>query len=502
MVNKYIEELLSFAVDKKLCNLEDVEYIKNRILEVLNISSYEKVEFEKREIKYPSDILDKIVEYAIDKNIINNYEYEKANLKAKIMDICIDKPSKINETFYNIYNKNKDEAFNYLYEFSKNSNYIQTDKIDKNIHFVKNTKFGDLQISINLSKPEKTIKEIEMMKNMKDSSTYPKTALSFDNEGSFATLKRDARQNLRIIRLNLRNSEWGFQYSPYIYYNEHSIVFSKKVTPMKIDVETIKDLISFLDFAPNYFIGSNAELPIVGGSILNHMHYQAGRHTFPIEKAEIIRDILVDNVKLEILKWPLTTIRLIGDSKDVVNISEKIINTWQTYSDYVCDIHSSTDNVRHNTITPIAKKCGEKYEVYLILRNNYTTKERPYGVFHAKEQDHNIKRENIGLIEAMGLAILPARLQSEMQEINQILRASLSLEDACSIMEETDTLKKHVHFLKTYFKEEMMQDDYIHVLYSYMGDVFAKILEECGVFKLDEVGFNGLLRFINKALGV
>lgn len=501
-ISRRIEELLEYGLNNNILNEEDINYSRNKILGILKIEDYEIKDYnlDLSKYKYPIEILEDIVKYGIENNIIEDIEYQKQNLIAKLMDSIMPRPSTVNDNFKKLYLKNKRLAFKNFYDFSKKTNYIQMDRIDKNIKYNFKSKYGNLEISINLSKPEKDPKEIEKLKNLKINNNYPKTPLAKENEGFFATLKKDARQNLRIINMDINNEKWHFQYSPYIYYDEHSILFSDEIRPMKIDENTFKVLFEFLDKVPEYFIGSNADLPIVGGSILNHDHYQAGKYTFPMELAEDkykIKQIKFKDMEISILKWPLNVIRIRTKNKeDLIKLSNEILKNFKKYSDESQDIISKTDDNLHNTITPIARKKEELYEIDLVLRNNRTTPLKPYGIFHPREEYHNIKKENIGLIEVMGLAILPGRLKKEMEEINQILRATLSLEDAISMMNENDILKKHSKFIEKYFDREFMEDDYMDSLYQYIGDVFEKVLEDCKVFRNEQ----SLIKFIEKII--
>lgn len=501
-ISRRIEELLEYGLKNNILNEEDINYSRNKILDILNIEDYEIKEYnlDLSKYKYPIEILEDIVKYGIENRIIEDIEYQKQNLIAKLMDSIMPRPSTVNDNFKKLYLKNKRLAFKNFYDFSKKTNYIQMDRIDKNIKYNFKSKYGNLEISINLSKPEKDPKEIEKLKNLKINNNYPKTPLAKENEGFFATLKKDARQNLRIINMDINNEKWHFQYSPYIYYDEHSILFSDEIRPMKIDENTFKVLFEFLDKVPEYFIGSNADLPIVGGSILNHDHYQAGKYTFPMELAEDkykIKQTKFNDMEISILKWPLNVIRIRTKNKeDLIKLSNEILENFKKYSDESQDIISKTDEILHNTITPIARKKEELYEIDLVLRNNRTTPLKPYGIFHPREEYHNIKKENIGLIEVMGLAILPGRLKKEMEEINQILRATLSLEDAISMMNENDILKKHSKFIEKYFDREFMEDDYMDSLYQYIGDVFEKVLEDCKVFRNEQ----SLIKFIEKII--
>lgn len=478
-----IEKLVVFSEINGLIETDDKILVRNRILEILDLDSFEEVSIDKSDIKkyeYPCEILDNITSWAGENSRLKeNILVYKDLLNSKIMGQIIKMPSEVNRIFSEKYKENPELATEFFYDLSQKSNYIRTDRISKNICYKYNSKYGALDITINLSKPEKDPKEIALARNMPLSS-YPKSMLCVENEGYMGRINHPGRQNHRIIKMNLTNEDWYFQYSPYTYYNEHSIVFSKEVRPMKIDKSTFERLLEFVTKFPHYFIGSNADLPIVGGSILTHDHFQAGRYTFAMQTSskKSIRNI--DGVELSVVDWPMSVIRLNSkDIKNIVDVADKILNKWIDYSEN--EIVSHTDGVRHNTITPIARYENGVYELDLVLRNNKTSEKYPLGIYHPHEEYHNIKKENIGLIEVMGLAVLPSRLKEEMQKIDELLKESKTLDELVTKMNSYEMLTKHISWIKRYVNDENIKNADV---YEFIGDTFEKVLEDCKV--LDE----------------
>ena len=509
-----IEKLVEYSVKKGLILPEDRILVTNLILDSIGIVDYtqfsikEKKEIEKyvENIKYPAEILDNITKWAAENDKLPaNTTTFKDLLNAKIMGQVLPRTSEISKVFWGKYeNESHKSATDYFYETSKQSNYIRTDRIAKNMYWNYQNKYGELEITVNLSKPEKDPKEIAMAKN-KVATNYPKCLLCKENEGYSGHLNHPARQNHRIIKLDLNNEDWYLQYSPYTYYNEHSIVFSGTHRPMKIDKASFERLLKFVELFPHYMIGSNADLPIVGGSILTHDHFQAGRHEFPMEKANISEKIEFsgyEDVEAGIVNWPLSVIRLRGEKDRLVELADKILQSWIDFSCEKLNIFSYTDEERHNTITPIARYKNGKYELDLTLRNNLTTPEHPLGIFHPHSEHHNIKKENIGLIEVMGLAVLPGRLKYEMKEIEELLNNCKNYDEVFDKMEKSENLEKHVEWLKTYMNDEnlseLLNQNVNLFLNSVIGETFSRVLEDCGVFKNDESGKAGFLKFIEK----
>ncbi|MEI3606594.1 UDP-glucose--hexose-1-phosphate uridylyltransferase [Pseudogracilibacillus sp. SE30717A] len=489
MIFNHIASLVEKAIEQELIEETDRMYTRNQILAQLKLDTW------------PSDIcnisndsiphqLDKIINYAIENNIIENVFDEKEVLKANIMNCFIDLPSTVNSKFYQKYKISPKEATNYFYELSKNSNYIQMEQIKKNIHFMTSTSYGDIEITINLSKPEKDPEQIKREREMKRLQIeYPKCLLCIENEGYEGRTGYPARANHRIIKVPLLGENWYLQYSPYIYYNEHSILLCEEHRDMKINRDTFERLLLFVEKFPHYFIGSNADLPIVGGSILSHDHYQAGHHSFAMEKAETILTFGLEQfegIEGAILKWPLSVIRIKGKNKnELVEASEAILTAWQNYSDEESGIIAFTNDIPHNTITPIARMRDSEFEMDLVLRNNRTTEAFPSGVFHPHEDVQHIKKENIGLIEVMGLAVLPARLKEELEEIKKYV-----LNKPCEVPAYH---QKWAEQLKDNYVAHM---DVTQLIQEELGYKFIRILEDAGVFKQDEKGIRAFERFI------
>ncbi|WP_317367682.1 UDP-glucose--hexose-1-phosphate uridylyltransferase [uncultured Tyzzerella sp.] len=488
-----IENLILYAIKNNLIQEEDVIFTKNKIYEILKIEDLKDAE--------PTgnvdleNILKDILDYALENGLINDSVTERDLFDTKIMGTLIDRPSNIRKTFFEKYEKSPKEATDYYYKLSQDSDYIRRYRIEKDVKWQVETEYGILDISINLSKPEKDTKDILLAKNTK-STDYPKCPLCKENEGYMGRLNHPARQNHRIMPVKITGSNWFFQYSPYVYYNEHCIVFSGEHIPMKIERDTFAKLLDFIKIFPHYFVGSNADLPITGGSILSHDHFQGGNYTFCMEKAPIEKEFKIDgfeDVKVGIVKWPMSVIRLSSDDTDrIIDLADKILESWRNYTDEECFIFSHTNGEVHNTITPIARKIGDKFELDLVLRNNITTDEHPFGVYHPHEELHNIKKENIGLIEVMGLAILPPRLKSEMEIVKQYILENRNIE-------ENEKIQKHSHWVKSFINNynEITKDNIDDIIRQEIGKTFLTVLEHAGVFKRDEKGKKGFEKFIN-----
>ncbi len=518
-----VEKLMEYSVKNGFVEEEDRILITNFILECIDLDTYREFSPEEKEnirkdtedVRYPAQILNNIVTWAAENGKLKNSTVTFQDLlNSKIMGQIIPRTSEVRKKFWDEYdNYGRDRATKYFYDLSKKSNYIRTDRIAKNIHWSHESKYGDLEITVNLSKPEKDPKEIAMAKDVITGS-YPKGLLAKENEGYMGRMDHPGRQNHRLIEIDLDNEKWYFQYSPYTYYNEHSIVFSDVVRPMKIDKKAFIRLMDFVEKFPHYFIGSNADLPIVGGSILSHDHFQAGRHEFPMEKAKIKEKIEFkdyEDIEAGIVDWPMSVIRIRGEKDRIAELSDKILQTWIDYNAEKLDIYSNTKGERHNTVTPIARFKNGKYEMDLVLRNNLTNKNHPLGIFHPHERHHNIKKENIGLIEVMGLAILPGRLKDEMSRIREIISEYRKNErfkedrDYASLyefMKKDSTLNKHAEWLKYYIENKkigsLIEKNIDEFLRNAIGETFVKVLENCGVFKNNEDGEKGFRKFINK----
>ena len=492
MINKNICELVNYAVKSKVITERDRIFAVNRLLEVLGLDEF--VECDKVEERPLEDILKDMIDYAAEKGMLDGSSVVERDLfDTKLMGAITPFPSAVVDKFESLYAKSPVDATNWYYDFSCNTDYIRRYRIKKDVKWVTSTEYGDLDITINLSKPEKDPKAIAAAGKAK-SSSYPKCQLCVENVGYTGRLNHPARQNHRIIPLDILGEEWSLQYSPYVYYNEHCIVFNSKHIPMKIDRSAFAKLLSFVKQFPHYFVGSNADLPIVGGSILSHEHFQGGNYEFAMAKAPIEKEISFDgfdDVKCGIVKWPMSVIRINGSDADrLVELADRILTKWRGYTDESAFIFAETDGEPHNTITPIARMRDGKYELDLVLRNNITTEEHPLGVYHPHAELHHIKKENIGLIEVMGLAVLPSRLKAEMSELAQ---AIVNGED----IRKNETLEKHADWVDEIKKTTTITPENVDtVLKDEIGKVFMKVLEHAGVYKRDEKGREAFDRFV------
>lgn len=489
-----IQEVINYGLNKNLINKHDEIYSRNLILDCFNLDNWEEknISFKNRDIE---DILIDICQWAIENNLINNSPAEMELLDTKIMNCISPRPSEVIRKFYADFQESPELATKNYYNFSENTNYIRKKRIERNLHWFSPTQYGDFEITINLAKPEKDPKDIEREKNMPKSS-YPSCLLCIENVGYRGRLNHPARQTHRVIPMRLKDENWHFQFSPYVYYNEHSIVFCEEHRPMKMSIDTFDRLLEFVENFPHYCIGSNADLPIVGGSILSHDHYQAGKHTFPMEKASIEKTFKMkkfNNLEAGIVNWPMSVIRLTSPDKAVLSkASEYILEKWRVYSDSSCDILSFTENTPHNTVTPIARRVGNNFQIDLALRNNRCSDEHPMGIFHPHSEVHNIKKENIGLIEVMGLAILPGRLENEMKSIEAFLK-----DENWEIKLKNDpNLSKHYDWIKNVLKNNSGLIDF-SILKQEIGKTFSIVLEHAGVFKRDDSGKKAFDKFIN-----
>lgn len=493
-----IERLINFALQKNLIDFGDTIYVRNHLLHLLGETTFKKYKIDET-LDYPDSILENMYQYVKNNNLINLGENEDI-IKCNIMDILVPRPSIIRSKFKHAYvNYDVNQALEYFYQLSIASNYIKMADISKNQHWLSKTPYGELEITINLSKPEKDPKEIEKAK-LEVSTDYPKCLLCLENEGFAGNLSKPSRYTHRTIPLCLNGETWYFQFSPYVYYNYHSIIFSAIHRDMKIDNTTFQALFDFVDFIPDYIIGANADIPIVGGSILSHDHFQAGCHTFPMDKAKIRHQISwsdFPDVKGFILEWPLSVIRLEGNKQDLMVISELILNEWISYSNKKIDIINYTTE-RHNAINPIVRKIlPDKYQINLILRNNRRNEMYPDGIFHPHQELHHIKKENIGLIEAMGLAILPGRLHNELTQIKQIL-----LQNDENIINEINNdhlLWKHKNWISELanLPTKLTSGNINKIIHNEVAKKFIQVLECSGVFKNDIDGKDAFAGFIN-----
>ncbi len=489
-MNTKINQLINYGLENQMISLYDVDYSINMLLDLFKLDCFERTTVEK--IDYYL-LIEDMLDYAVKVGLIEDNITERDLFDTKIMNCIMPRPSEVVNKFYQLYDENKQKATQYFYDLSIHSNYIRKARTDKNIKFSHYYKYGDIQISINLSKPEKDPKEIAKAKLAK-STGYPKCLLCKENVGYAGNMNHPARQTHRIIPLDLNGKTYNFQYSPYVYYNEHCIIFNNEHVPMVINRQTFENLFTFIEKFPHYMIGSNADLPIVGGSILTHDHYQGGRHRFPMQDASVIKEIEIkgyENIKVQMLNWPLSTLRLTADDKEVlVDLSDKILNHWINYDDVSCDILSHTNDVRHNTVTPIARMENNRYQIDIVLRNNRTNDEHPLGIFHPHAKHHHIKKENIGLIEVMGLAVLPARLKDELECLKLCL-----LKKKC--IDDLESLKKHkewFEYLQTLEFDEQSIDEFIE---KEVTKKFVSVLENAGVYKMNQKGIEGFTRFVD-----
>lgn len=487
-MNKTISQLLKYALDHKMIEAEDADYCANKLLDLFSESS-----FEKEDGSYDSleQIMTDLLDEAVKKGMIEGTITQRDLLDAKIMDIVMPRPGEVIKEFNTRYKENPKAATDWYYDLSIRSNYIHKDRTDKNIKFNKETPYGEIQISINLSKPEKDPKDIAAAKSVK-ASGYPKCLLCKENVGFAGNANHPARQNHRIIPLDLNGGKYYLQYSPYVYYNEHCIVFNKDHVPMRIDHDTFEHLVAFVNLFPHYTAGSNTDIPIVGGSILTHDHYQGGNHHFPIQDAKIRYATEIDGVTTEFLDWPLSTLRIRDkDAARIIALSDKILEAWKNYEDPELEIIKETDGVRHNAITPILRMKDGEYEMDLVLRNNRTSDEHPDGIFHPHKEHHHVKKENIGLIEVMGLAILPARLKDEVELIKKVLKGNLKVED-------DPRLEKHKDWILQLHEKNPDLDNLDGFMEQALADKFVCVLEDAGVYKKGAKGLEGALRFIER----
>ncbi len=492
MIDNAIRKLVCYGKEKSFFPERDTAYVTNRILEILKLDgisceeNYTNVNLE--------ETLNEILNFAVSSGLIEDSIVYKDLLDTALMGAMLPRPSEVTDKFYSLYNSSPEEATHFFYTFSKDSDYIRRYRIAKDVKWKTETEYGELDITINLSKPEKDPKAIAAAKNA-PSSSYPKCMLCKECEGYAGRINFPARQNHRIIPVLLDNTEYFLQYSPYVYYNEHCIVLNSEHTPMVVNASLFKKLLSFTEQFPHYFVGSNADLPIVGGSILSHDHFQGGSYTFAMERAPIETEISFngfDDIKAGIVKWPMSVIRLSGENAErIVSLAEIILEKWRSYTDKDAFIFAQTNGEPHNTITPIARRSGNNFELDLVLRNNITTDEHPLGVFHPHAELHHIKKENIGLIEVMGLAVLPARLKEELSLLG---KAIIENKDISS----DETLSKHSAWVKEIKQKHsnLNADNIDEILKLETGLVFAKVLEHAGVFKRTKEGKEAFMRFI------
>ena len=494
-----INRLVSYGLKTGLIVSDDVIFTQNMLLMNLSLDGFESAEqaatIPDVEVCDLEEILKELFDFAVEKGLCENSVVYRDLFDTKLMGCLVPRPSEVIAKFNSLLKKSAKEATDYFYEFSQNTDYIRRYRVCKDLKWKTATKYGELDITINLSKPEKDPKAIAAAKNAKQGG-YPMCLLCKENVGYAGRVNHAARENHRIIPINLAGESWGFQYSPYVYYNEHCIVFSMKHTPMLICKKTFERLLDFVTLFPHYTLGSNADLPIVGGSILTHDHFQGGAYEFPMARAKVEKTFKIagfEDVKAGIVEWPLSVLRISSfDKSRLIELADKVLRAWRSYTDESAFIFAETDGEKHNTITPIARRRGESYELDLVLRNNITTAEHPLGVYHPHAELHHIKKENIGLIEVMGLAVLPSRLKNELSDL------------ADAIMENKDistdeVLAKHAPWVETIRGKygEINGSNIDKILRDETGLVFSRVLEDAGVYKCNETGREAFARFIN-----
>lgn len=494
MLFKNIKKLVQYGIDTGLTPECERVYTTNLLLDLFGEDNYEDVDITGEKIELET-VLKELLDEAVSRGLIEDSIVYRDLFDTKMMNCLMPRPAQVQSEFAKKYEASPVEATNYFYKLSQDSDYIRRYRIAKDRKWTVDSDYGVIDITINLSKPEKDPKAIAAAKNAKV-STYPKCQLCVENEGYAGRINHPARENHRIIPITVNDSAWGFQYSPYVYYNEHCIVFNGAHTPMKIEKATFVKLFDFVKLFPHYFLGSNADLPIVGGSILSHDHFQGGHYTFAMAKAPMERQFTVtgyEDVEVGIVKWPLSVLRLRGkDETRLIELGAHVLDVWRGYTDEAAFVFAETDGEPHNTITPIARKVGDIFELDLALRNNITTEEHPLGVYHPHAERHHIKKENIGLIEVMGLAVLPARLKGEMEVLADYIVNKKDIRSHEQIEKHADWVDR---FLPQY--HAITAENVMGILEQEVGKVFVSVLEDAGVFKCTPEGREAFERFIN-----
>ena len=492
MVYEAIKKLVTYGIETGLILEEERIYSTNLILDVLKLDDYEEPQEDYKNVEL-QPVLKELLDFAVEKGLIEDSVVYRDLFDTRLMNCLMPRPSQVIKIFKEKYAVSPKEATDYYYKLSQDSDYIRRYRVCRDMKWVTKTEYGDIDITINLSKPEKDPKAIAAAKLAKQSG-YPKCQLCRENEGYAGRTNHPARENHRIIPITINGGQWGFQYSPYVYYNEHCIVFNGQHIPMKVERATFVKLFDFIKLFPHYFIGSNADLPIVGGSILSHDHFQGGNYEFAMANAPVEREFTVkgyEDVKAGIVKWPLSVIRLsCADEKRIIDLADHILKAWRGYTDEAAYVFAETDGEPHNTITPIARKRGDMYELDLALRNNITTPECPLGLYHPHNELHHIKKENIGLIEVMGLAVLPSRLKEEMEVLSDYIVNGKDIRS-------NEKIEKHADWVEAFRpKYDVINSDNVDaIIKEEIGIVFKKVLEDAGVFKRDAEGQAAFDRF-------
>ena len=493
MLYEDIKKLVDYGVQTGITPECERVYTTNILLDIMQEDSFEDIATDTSDIIL-EDVLKNLLDEAVKRGIIEDSIACRDLFDTKLMNCLMPRPSQVQKVFQEKYEISPETATDYYYKFSQDSDYIRRYRVKKDMKWKVDSPYGEIDITVNLSKPEKDPKAIAAAKTAKNSA-YPKCQLCMENEGYAGRLDHPARENHRIIPITINGSNWGFQYSPYVYYNEHCIVFNGEHVPMKIEKATFVKLFDFIKLFPHYFLGSNADLPIVGGSILSHDHFQGGHYTFAMAKAPIEKSVVIpgyEDVEAGIVKWPLSVLRIRSKDTDrLVELADHILKCWREYTDEAAFIFAETDGEPHNTITPIARKVGDTFELDLALRNNITTEEHPLGVYHPHAQYHNIKKENIGLIEVMGLAVLPSRLKEELELLAEYILNGKDIRSCEKIEKHADWAAS---FLPKY--ENITEKNVMDILKKEVGIVFTHVLEDAGVFKCTEEGREAFMRFI------
>lgn len=495
MLYENIRHLVDYGIRTGLTPECERIYTTNLLLDLFHEDNYEEPEA----VVYGSPdletILANLLNIAVERGIIEDNVVYRDLFDTKLMNCLLPRPAQVQAAFWEKYAISPEKATDYYYKFSQDSDYIRRYRVAKDLKWKVDSPYGEIDITINLSKPEKDPKAIAAARNAAASS-YPKCQLCMENEGYAGRVNHPARENHRIIPITINQSNWGFQYSPYVYYNEHCIVFNGEHVPMKIDRAAFTKLFDFIKLFPHYFLGSNADLPIVGGSILSHDHFQGGHYTFAMAKAKIELPVTIpgyEDVEAGIVKWPLSVLRIRSkDTSRLIDLAEHVLNCWRSYTDEDAFIYAETNGEPHNTITPIARKNGDTYELDLTLRNNITTDEHPLGVYHPHAQYHHIKKENIGLIEVMGLAVLPSRLKEELELLADYIVNGKDIRSNKKIEKHADWVEE---FLPTY--DNITKENVMEILQKEVGNVFTHVLEDAGVYKCTEQGRADFLKFIH-----
>ena len=493
MLSESIAKLVQYGIECGLTPECERTYTTNLLLEAFGEDEYNAPAEEFHNVDLEST-LKELLDEECSRGIIEDSIVYRDLFDTKLMNCLMPRPGQVQKEFAEKYEQSPQAATDYFYKLSQDSDYIRRYRVCKDRRWTVESDYGTIDITINLSKPEKDPKAIAAAKNAKASS-YPKCLLCMENEGYAGRVNHPARENHRIIPVTINNSNWGFQYSPYVYYNEHCIVFNGQHVPMKIDEAAFRKLFDFVKQFPHYFLGSNADLPIVGGSILSHDHFQGGHYTFAMAKAPIEIPVTIpgyEDVECGIVKWPLSVLRIRHkDEQRLIALATHVLNVWRGYTDEDAFIFAETDGEPHNTITPIARKCNDVYELDLTLRNNITTKEHPLGVYHPHAEYHNIKKENIGLIEVMGLAVLPARLKEEMELLGEYLVEGKDIASNEVIAKHADWADQFKHKYDLFTTENVTG-----ILQDEIGQTFVKVLEDAGVYKCTPEGREAFLKFI------